>query len=45
MENNLLYAKIFENGKIYIGITNNFNNRMYQHKYDAYKYNSKFTCS
>lgn len=41
MENNLLYAKIFENGKIYIGITNNFNNRMYQHKYDAYKYNSK----
>lgn len=41
MENNLLYAKVFENGKIYIGITNNFNNRMYQHKYDAYKYNSK----
>lgn len=41
MENNLLYAKIFENGKIYIRITNNFNNRMYQHKYDAYKYNSK----
>lgn len=26
MENNLLYAKIFENGKIYIGITNNFKN-------------------
>lgn len=29
-----------KNGKIYVGITNNFNNRMIRHNYDAYKLNS-----
>lgn len=30
-----VYKAIFENGKVYIGITNNFNRRKSCHKYDA----------
>jgi len=36
-----LYAKKFDNGAIYIGITNNFNRRMHQHEYQAYVNNSQ----
>lgn len=37
MDKGCLYAKIFENGKIYIGITVNFKKRMYDHDYHAFK--------
>lgn len=33
---NCLYVKIFENGKMYVGITNNFEKRMYQHNKRCY---------
>lgn len=39
--NGTLYAKIFDNGKIYIGITSNFGRRMVEHKYNAYTKNSQ----
>lgn len=32
MINGCLYVKIFDNGKMYVGITNNFNKRMREHK-------------
>lgn len=38
---NCLYAKIFDNNKMYIGITNNFDRRMYEHQRDAYCNNSQ----
>lgn len=31
--NNVVYAKFFDNGKIYVGMTNNFERRMYEHEY------------
>ena len=37
---NILYVKIFDNGKMYVGITNNFDRRMYQHQWSAYSENS-----
>lgn len=39
--NNIVYIKHFDNGKKYIGITNNFKRRMYEHIKSAYKNNSK----
>lgn len=36
-----LYVKIFENGKMYVGITNNFDRRMYEHQHDSYIQNSQ----
>lgn len=39
--NNVLYVKIFDNGKMYVGVTNNFDKRMYQHQSDAYCKNSQ----
>ena len=39
--NNIVYLKIFDNGKFYIGISKNFKNRMYQHHYDAFVRNSQ----
>lgn len=39
---NCLYVKIFKNGKMYVGITNNFDRRMYMHQYEAYIKNSDF---
>lgn len=35
--NNVVYIKEFEDGSVYIGITNNFNARMSQHKHNANK--------
>ena len=35
--NNVVYIKEFEDGSVYIGITNNFNARMSQHKHKAKK--------
>lgn len=39
---NTLYVKIFDNKKMYVGITNNFDRRMYQHQREAYDANSQF---
>lgn len=36
-----LYVKIFDNGKMYVGITNNFKQRMNSHNSDAYYKNSQ----
>lgn len=33
----MLYVKIFDNGKMYVGITQNFYKRMFVHEKDAYK--------
>lgn len=35
--NNVVYIKEFEDGSVYIGVTNNFNARMSQHKYKKNK--------
>lgn len=35
-----LYVKIFDSGKMYVGITNNYDRRMYEHQKDAYTRNS-----
>lgn len=43
MQKHLLYVKIFDNGKFYVGITNNFKKRMYQHEFDAHKNNSSLS--
>lgn len=37
----MLYVKIFDNGKMYVGITQNFYKRMFVHEKDAYKKMSK----
>lgn len=38
---NILYVKKFDNGKMYVGITNNFDRRMYMHQWEAYSKNSQ----
>lgn len=35
---NVVYIKHFENGKKYVGITNNFERRMYQHEHQEQKF-------
>lgn len=35
MNNNVVYLKEFENGKLYIGVTNNFKRRMAEHELDS----------
>ena len=35
-----MYIKTFENGKVYVGITNDFNRRMSEHNCRAYNQNS-----
>lgn len=38
----ILYLKIFDNGKIYVGITNNFKRRMKEHEHKAFVENSNY---
>lgn len=38
---NCLYVKIFDNCKMYVGVTGNFDKRMYQHQNFAYSRNSQ----